>query len=349
MTETTRESWEQQLRSLEGSAAASVSGAADLDSLEAVRVDLLGRKGKLTGLLKGLKDLPIEAKKTLGPQANKLKEAVASAIEARKNALERAALDAELQKSSIDVSLPPRPETLGRRHPITETIGEMAGILSRLGFAWADGPLVESDYYNFTALNIPEDHSARDMQDTFYLESGELLRTHTSPVQIRYLEKHPPPVRIMSPGRVFRHEAEDAGHSSVFYQIEVLYVDRGVTMADLKNTLGVFMKGLFGPQTKIRMRPSYFPFTEPSAEVDVQCLLCKGDGCSACKQSGWMEMLGSGVVNPAVLKGVGLDPEIWSGFAFGVGVERIAMLKLGIPDLRLFYENDLRFLKQVGG
>ncbi|OIO10855.1 MAG: phenylalanine--tRNA ligase subunit alpha [Elusimicrobia bacterium CG1_02_63_36] len=344
----TRESWEQRLRGLEDSAVASVSGATDLESLEAVRVDLLGRKGRLTGLLKGLKDLTIDDRKTLGPQANRLRDEVARLIEDRRTSLERAAIDAELASVSLDASLPPRDLGLGRRHPITKTIEDMAGILSRLGFAWADGPRVESDRYNFTALNIPEDHSARDMQDTFYLENGQLLRTHTSPVQIRYLEKHAPPVRIMAPGRVFRHEAEDAGHAAVFHQIEGLYVDRGVTMADLKNTLSVFMKGLFGAQTKIRMRPSYFPFTEPSAEVDVQCLLCKGDGCSACKQSGWMEMLGSGVVNPAVLKGVGLDTEIWSGFAFGVGVERIAMLRLGIPDIRMFYENDLRFLRQVG-
>ena len=349
MTESTRESWEQQLRSLVDSAAASISGADSLETLETVRVELLGRKGSLTGLLKGLKDLDIEAKKALGPEANKLKERVATDIETRKASLERTAMDAELNQTTIDTTLPPRPSGLGRRHPLTKTMEEMAGILSRLGFAWADGPHVESDHYNFTALNIPEDHSARDMQDTFYLESGELLRTHTSPVQIRYLEKHAPPVRIMAPGRVFRHEAEDASHAAVFHQIEGLYVDRGVTMADLKNTLLVFMKGLFGPSTKIRMRPSYFPFTEPSTEVDVQCLLCKGDGCSACKQSGWMEMLGAGVVNPTVLKGVGLDPAIWSGFAFGVGVERIAMLRLGIPDIRMFYENDSRFLEQVGG
>ena len=341
--------WEQQLQGLNDSAAVSVLGAQSLDALETIRVDLLGRKGSLTALLKGLKDLPIDARKTLGPQANKLKEIITASIEERKSALERAAMDAELLGTTIDTSLPPRPSGLGRRHPLTKTMEEMASILSRLGFAWADGPHVESDHYNFSALNIPKDHSSRDMQDTFYLESGELLRTHTSPVQIRFLEKNAPPVRIMAPGRVFRHEAEDASHAAVFHQIEGLYVDRGVTMADLKNTLLVFMQGLFGPKTKIRMRPSYFPFTEPSTEVDVQCLLCKGEGCSACKQSGWMEMLGAGIVNPTVLEGVGLDPEIWSGYAFGVGVERIAMLRLGIPDIRMFYENDARFLEQVGG
>ena len=230
---------------------------------------------------------------------------------------------------------------------------DMTGILARLGFAYADGPLVETEYYNFEALNIPKDHSARDMQDTFYLEREDdeeplLMRTHTSPVQIRHMEGHKPPIRIMAPGRVFRHEAVDASHSAVFHQIEGLYVDKNVTMADLKGTLDTFVKNLFGPKTKSRLRPSYFPFTEPSVEVDVQCLLCGGGGCPACKQEGWMEMLGAGIVQAKVLAGVNIDPEVYSGFAFGIGVERPAMLLLGIPDIRMFYENDARFLRQFG-
>jgi len=233
----------------------------------------------------------------------------------------------------------------------------MIGILSHLGFEMKEGPLVETDHYNFQALNIPPEHPARDMQDTFYLEGTRLardagkaetllLRTHTSPVQVRVMESQKPPIRILCPGRVFRHEAVDAGHSAVFHQVEGLYIDRKVSMADLKGTLKLFLQGLFGSETQMRFRPSYFPFVEPGAEVDVSCVLCAGKGCSVCKQSGWLELLGAGLVHPYVLKSAGLDPEEWSGFAFGVGVERVAMLKYGIDDIRLFYENDVRFLQQ---
>ncbi|MCX5787964.1 MAG: phenylalanine--tRNA ligase subunit alpha, partial [Elusimicrobia bacterium] len=248
-----------------------------------------------------------------------------------------------------DATLPPPPAARGRLHPLTLVMDEMNSILARLGFALADGPLVETEYYNFEALNIPPEHPARDTQDTFYLEvGGLLLRTHTSPVQIRRMESSRPPVRIIAPGRVFRHEAVDASHSAVFHQIEGLYVDKQVSMADLRGTLDTFLQCLFGPQTKTRFRPSYFPFTEPSAEVDIACILCGGAGCAACKRSGWMEILGCGLVHPNVFKAVGYDPGHWSGFAFGMGVERIAMLKLGITDIRMFYENDLRFLEQWG-
>jgi phenylalanyl-tRNA synthetase alpha chain len=344
-----REDWEAQLDALSGSARESVDAALDLQALEAARLSLLGRKGRLTLLLKALKDLPIEAKRTCGPKANQLKEQLNTLLDDKRLALESTASQAALAAFNIDRSLPASPAAHGRRHPITETIEEMAGILAGLGFTWADGPLVETEHYNFEALNIPEDHSARDMQDTFYLQDVPLLmRTHTSPVQIRFMEKNRPPIRIMAPGRVFRHEAVDASHSAVFHQVEGLVVDKNVTLADLKNVLDAFMQGMFGPKTQTRLRPSYFPFTEPSAEVDVQCLLCGGKGCSPCKGEGWMEMLGAGVVNPAVLSGVGLDPNIYSGYAFGVGVERVAMLRYGIPDIRMFYENDVRFLEQFG-
>ncbi|MEE8424854.1 MAG: phenylalanine--tRNA ligase subunit alpha, partial [Elusimicrobiota bacterium] len=250
----------------------------------------------------------------------------------------------DIAGTRIDASLPAVPAPRGRPHPLTQTTREMTAVLSRLGFTWADGPLVETDHYNFGALGIPPDHPARDMQDTFYLDSDVplLMRTHTSPVQIRWMEKHKPPIRIMAPGRVFRHEAVDATHSAVFNQIEGLYVDKNVSMADLKSTLDQFMKALFGPKTKIRFRPSYFPFTEPSAEVDV--LFKKASG-----ETDWLEMLGCGIVNPAVLRNVGIDPESYSGYAFGVGIERIAMVVHGIPDIRMFYENDLRFLEQFEG
>ncbi len=354
MAQRFRDDWEKQLRSLsgKGSLLDAVSKAADLDSLESVRLEYLGRKGKLTLFLKGLKDLPIEDRRRFGPESNKLKAEFQQKLENRRCDLECAETNRQLDSVRIDLS-DPRPVTRGRLHPLTQVMRDMTSILARLGFTYADGPLVETEYYNFEALNIPADHSARDMQDTFYLESKDfetplLMRTHTSPVQIRHMEAHKPPIRIMAPGRVFRHEAVDASHSAVFHQIEGLHVDKNVTMADLKGTLDTFVKKLFGPKTKSRLRASYFPFTEPSVEVDVQCLLCGGGGCPACKQEGWMEMLGAGIVNTNVLKGVDLDPEVYSGFAFGIGVERPAMLLFGIPDIRMFYENDVRFLRQFG-
>lgn len=345
--------WKQDFEDVSRTALAAVGEAPTLDALEAARLSLLGRKGRLTALLKGLRGLTIEEKREFGPKANGLKQKVQAAIDARKAELGRAETEDRIAGTRIDVSLPGDSVHRGRLHPITLTIREMAAALSQLGFAWAEGPQVESDYHNFDALNIPADHPARDAWDTLFVDGMDkssktrrLLRTHTSPVQIRYMEKHSPPIRIVSPGRVFRHEAVDAGHSAVFYQIEGLYVDRGVTMADLKGTLDNFMKIYFGPKVKTRFRPSFFPFTEPSAEVDVSCLLCGAKGCAACKQSGWMEMLGSGMVHPNVLRNVGYDPEVWSGYAWGLGVERFAMQRLGIPDIRMFYENDVRFLEQ---
>lgn len=348
---TTRKNWEKSWRHVSETALLSIHKAASLEALESLRVQVLGRQGSLTELLKSLKDLPLEDRRELGSSANELKEHVSKAIEKRKNELEKKALEKTLEKTGLDLTLPGAVDTKGRLHPLTQALEEMAGILSRLGFAWAEGPHIENERYNFDALNIPFDHPARDMWDTFYLKAGAtagslLLRTHTSPVQIRHMERAQPPLRIMAPGRVFRHEAVDASHSAVFHQIEGLYVDRNVSMADLKGTLRLFIQSLFGLETETRFRPSYFPFTEPSAEMDIRCLLCGGKGCPVCKRSGWLEILGAGLVHSKVLKAVGYNPDEWSGFAFGVGVERMVMLRLGVDDIRSFYQNDLRFLEQ---
>lgn len=347
MATPTRESWEAAYRDVEAAlTSADPAQAPDLLKLEEVRVRFLGRKGALTELLKALKDLSIEDKRELGPKANTLKTEIDGKIEKRQRELQLAADETALSAASLDVTLPGYRPPRGRLHPLTQTLQEMTRILSLMGFSWAEGPLVETDENNFTKLNIPEHHSARDMLDTFYLEGGLLMRTHTSPVQIRSMLANKPPLRVMAPGRVFRHEAVDATHSAVFHQVEGLYVDKRVTLADLKGTLQQFMTMMLGAETKMRFRPSYFPFTEPSTEVDVSCFFCKGQGCGICKQSGWIELLGAGLVHPNVFKSVGYDPEQWSGFAFGIGVERLAMLRLGIKDIRHFYENDARFLRQ---
>jgi len=324
-----------------------IASAKTLDELEAVRVDALGRKSGLTELLKGLKDLSLEEKRAFAPKIQALKAELEGLISRRRAELESASDEAALQSSGLDLTLPAAAPARGRLHPLTQTLQEMARILGLMGFSWAEGPLVEDERRNFEALNIPEHHAARDLQDTFYLQDLPLLlRTHTSPVQIRTMESVRPPLRVICPGRVFRHEAVDAAHSAVFHQIEGLAVDKGVTFADLKGTLQTFLQKLFGSNTKTRFRPSYFPFTEPSAEVDVRCLVCGGSGCPACKRSGWVEIMGAGMVHPNVFKAVDYDPEAWSGFAFGMGVERVAILRLGVPDMRLFFENDLRFLRQ---
>ncbi len=343
----TRESWEAAYREVEAQLkSADPAQAPDLLKLEEVRVRFLGRKGALTELLKNLKDLSLEDRRVLGPRAQELKAVLEARIAQRQRALEVSADEASLSGSAIDVTLPGYRPPRGRLHPLSQVLSEMTRILSLMGFSWAEGPLVESDENNFTKLNIPEHHSARDMLDTFYVEGGMVMRTHTSPVQIRAMMAQKPPLRVMAPGRVFRHEAVDATHSAVFHQVEGLYVDKRVTMADLKGTLHQFMTHMLGAETKMRFRPSYFPFTEPSTEVDVSCFFCKGQGCGICKQSGWIELLGAGLVHPNVFKSVGYDPEQWSGFAFGIGVERLAMLRLGIKDIRHFYENDARFLRQ---
>jgi phenylalanyl-tRNA synthetase alpha chain len=321
-----------------------IDGAGDAEALEQIRIRILGRKGELTEILRGLGALPPEIRREVGQQANALKVRIEAALEARQQALRAALLDDLAVREAIDITLPGRPIQRGSLHPITATLYEIVEIFQRLGFSVAEGPEVELDYYNFEALNIPKDHPARDMQDTFYITDDVVLRTHTSPVQIRVMEAQPPPVKIVAPGRVYRRDA-DPTHSPMFHQVEGLLVDYGVSFADLKATLQAFVDQFFGAGTRLRFRPSYFPFTEPSAEVDIGCVMCSGAGCRVCKGSGYLEILGAGMVDPEVFRGVGYDPEI-TGFAFGMGVERIAMLRHGIDDIRLFFENDLRFLQQ---
>jgi phenylalanyl-tRNA synthetase alpha chain len=331
------------LDALEAEATVAVA-AADEGALEDLRVRYLGRRGSLTTILRGLGDLPPEARPVVGQRANAVKAAIEGALEARRLAL-RAAARVGLAADRLDSTLPGRPPMLGGLHPLTATLEDILEIFASLGFAVAEGPEVELDYYNFEALNIPKDHPARDMQDTFYITDEVLLRTHTSPVQVRVMEAQPPPVRVVVPGKVYRRDA-DVTHSPMFHQVEGLLVDEGVTFADLKGTLTAFVRLFFGEATRLRFRPSYFPFTEPSAEVDISCVICRGAGCRVCSQGGWLEILGAGMVDPEVFRFVGYDSERFTGFAFGMGVERIAMLRYGIDDIRLFFENDLRFLEQ---
>jgi phenylalanyl-tRNA synthetase alpha chain len=315
------------------------------EALLQLRTKYLGRKGLLTAVLRNIAAVPPEQRAYFGKRSNEVKEILSGRIEA---AIEDARLREKkdvLLEQTLDVTLPGRRVPYGRLHPVTQVRREICAIFSRLGFTVAEGPEVELDYYNFEALNIPADHPARDMQATFYVEEGIVLRTHTSPVQVRKMEKMRPPVKIISPGRVYRHDS-DVSHTPMFHQIEGLLVDRGITFADLKGVLPYFLKEVFGPDTVLRFRPSFFPFTEPSAEVDICCMLCDGAGCRVCGQSGWIEVLGSGMVDPAVFKYVDYDPEEISGFAFGLGIDRIALLKYGISDLRLLFENDWRFLEQ---
>ena len=340
------------LQQLDAEYSAKISSCAELGALQDLQVAALGRKGALTELLKNLKDLSLEDKKTFGPLSNDLKNKLTAAFDARRAVLEAAQINAELSKTDIDLTLPAYTFDKGNRHPLALAQKRMTDILARLGFVWADGPFIEDEEHNFDLLNIPKNHPARDAQDTFFVKNtqkpGFVLRTHTSGVQVRTMQKQKPPIRIIAPGRVFRKDAMDATHSPVFNQIEGLYVDKNVSLADLKRDLTVFMQGLFGKTAQVRFRPSYFPFTEPSVEVDVKCVFCGGkdNACSVCKGSGWKEMLGAGIVHPDVLKNCGIDPEIYSGYAFGMGVERLAMFSLNIKDIRAFYENDVRILEQ---
>jgi phenylalanyl-tRNA synthetase alpha chain len=316
---------------------------ADARRLQELKTELLGRKaGALTDILKALPTLDAETRKTVGGAANALKRDIEEAIEARERALKRGAA----QPAGVDLTMPARAEWRGGLHLVTQVVNEICEIFHELGFTRAVGPEAETERNNFYALNFPKDHPALDAQDSFYLGGDVVLRTHTSPVQIRTLEAYPPPVRVVIPGRCYRRDPFDASHSPVFEQIEGLAVDEGITFVDLKATLATFARRIFSRDTRVRFRPSYFPFTEPSAEMDVECQLCKGAGCSACKQSGWMEILGSGMVHPAVLENCGVDPEKYTGFAWGMGPERIAMTRHGIPDIRLFLEGDVRFLGQ---
>ena len=324
-------------------AVAAAQSAADL---ERIRVGVLGRQGELTQLLRSLGTLAPEERPLVGAAANEAKRALETLLDAKLATTLEAERQAERRRTRLDLTLPGRRPPQGSLHPLTRVHDEIVAIFAGLGFSVAEGPEIESDYHNFEALNIPRDHPARDMQDTFYLSDSTLLRTHTSPVQVRAMLAQKPPVRIIVPGKVYRRDVVDMTHSPMFHQVEGLAVDRGITMADLKGTLELFASEMFGPRSRIRFRPSFFPFTEPSAEVDVLCFACHGDGCRVCKQTGWLEILGCGMVHPQVLKNVRYDPEDYTGWAFGMGIERITMLKYGIDDLRLFFENDLRFLGQ---
>lgn len=313
--------------------------------IEALRVRYLGKKGELTAVLRGMGQLSPEERPIIGQLANEVRADIEKMIEEKSAEIKKHNTERKLKAEKIDVTLPANAE-LGHVHPLTMVQHELEDIFIGMGFSIAEGPEVELDYYNFQALNIPENHPARDTQDTFYITDNVLLRSQTSPVQVRVMEKQKPPIRIISPGRVYRSDAVDATHSPLFHQLEGLVVDKGITMGDLKGVLELFAKQTFGEETRIRFRPHHFPFTEPSAEVDVSCFACKGKGCRICKGEGWIEVLGAGMVHPNVLRECNIDPDEYSGFAFGFGIERIAMLKYHIDDMRLLYENDIRFLDQ---
>jgi phenylalanyl-tRNA synthetase alpha chain len=334
------------IEQIRSDSAGEIELSAELQQLDDIRVKYLGRKGLLTDMMKELSTLPKDQRPLIGKELNILKGKLAKLIDQKKEQLLQAEEDKQLKAQAVDVTMPGHAYDLGKVHIVTRTLNEIIGILTSLGFNVEYGPEVESDYYNFEALNFPPEHPARDMQDTFYISDNLLMRTHTSPTQIRVMEKTEPPVRVIMPGKCFRNEAIDTSHHIMFNQIEGLYIDQGVTFADLKATLETFLRRYFGPDTKLRFRPSFFPFTEPSAEVDISCFLCGGKGCRACKQNGWVELLGAGMVDPEVFKSVGYDSEKYTGFAWGMGIERIIMMKYGIDDIRLFFENDLRFLKQ---
>jgi phenylalanyl-tRNA synthetase alpha chain len=324
-----------------------ITAAADMAALEQLRVDYLGRQGVVTGQLRAVGELPAAKRSAAGATANRLRAAIEQALAEQKAKLERARLAAETAAITLDVTAPAdQPDAYGHAHPVLTLIDELVRIFWQMGYTVVDGPEVETEWYNFEALNIPASHPARDMQDTFYLKGGNLPRTHTSNVQIRYMEQHQPPIRIVAPGKVYRNEDEDARHGWMFYQVEGLVVDRGITLADLKGTLYAMMQGLLGDDTQIRLLPSFFPYTEPSVELHGTCPGCKGKGCKMCSNTGWLELGGAGMVHPQVLRNVGIDPAIYSGFAFGFGPERIAAIKHGITDVREFWRPNLNFLEQ---
>jgi phenylalanyl-tRNA synthetase alpha chain len=333
---------ENSIEEIEAEALQELAAAAGKDEIQELSVTYLGRKGKLTRFLRNISNLPPDKRPDAGKSANILKKRLEEAF---KTAFEKMDLAEAHRVEAIDVSLPGRPVPLGTLHPITQIIREICAIFQKLGFDIAEGPEVESDYYNFEALNIPKNHPARDMQDTFYVSENIVLRTHTSPLQVRMMEKQKPPVRIVAPGKVYRCDS-DITHTPMFHQVEGLLVDQDISFGDLKGVLTAFVQQMFDGQTSLRFRPSFFPFTEPSAEVDILCVMCRGKGCRVCSQTGWLEVLGSGMVHPAVFENVGYDISRYTGFAFGMGVERITMLKYGIDDIRKFFENDYRFLKQ---
>lgn len=334
------------LEQIKAEALKQIEASDALEKLNDVRVNFLGKKGELTAVLKSMKDVAPQDRPQVGQLVNETREEIEKVLEQAKNKMERAVREARMKAEVIDVTLPAKKNNVGHRHPNTIALEEVERIFVGMGYEVVEGPEVEKDYYNFEALNIPADHPAKDEQDTFYVNGDILLRTQTSPVQVREMERGRLPIRMIAPGRVFRSDEVDATHSPSFHQIEGLVVDKNITFADLKGTLAEFAKELFGEETKVKFRPHHFPFTEPSAEVDVTCFKCGGKGCRFCKGSGWIEILGCGMVHPRVLKMSGIDPEEYSGFAFGVGLERIALLKYEIDDMRLLYENDARFLKQ---
>jgi len=334
-----------ELESLQKETLSSLSKVSTEKELLEIRVKVLGRKGSLTQLLKSLGGLPESERREIGKRANEVKEDLEKRIEETLLQIRARERGKALEREKIDVTLPGRRIPVGKKHPLTQIFDEVIDIFSRLGFEVAEGPEVELDYYNFEALNIPKGHPAREMQATFFISDDVVLRTHTSPMQVRTMEKKRPPVRVICPGAVYRCDS-DPSHSPMFHQVEGLLVDKGITLADLKGVLTVFVHQMFGKETKLRFRPSFFPFTEPSAEIDIECFICGGKGCGVCSNTGWLEILGSGMVDPAVYSFVNYDPEEVTGFAFGLGIERIAMLKFGINDIRLFFTNDLRFLKQ---
>ncbi len=337
---------QEKLQAIQEEALKRIEEAADLKILNDIRVNYLGKKGELTSVLRGMKDLSNEERPVVGQLANEVRNIIEDKLESAKGGLAKKERAKQLAEEIIDVTIPAKKKTLGHRHPMNIVLDDMKNIFMGMGYEIAEGPEVEKDYYNFEALNIPENHPAKDEQDTFYINKELVLRTQTSPVQIRVMENSKPPIRIIAPGRVYRSDEVDASHSPVFNQIEGLVIDKNITMADLKGALEVFIKELYGETVKVKFRPHHFPFTEPSAEVDVSCVMCGGEGCRVCKGSGWIEILGCGMVHPKVLEMVGIDPNEYSGFAFGMGLERIVMLRYGINDIRLFYENDVRFLSQ---
>ena len=333
------------LEPIANQARSAIAAAQDSATLEQLRVDYLGKKGQLTGLLKGLSNLTPEDRPKAGALINVVKQELQELMGERKTALDATAVKAKLEQESIDVTMPGRAKTIGGVHPVTQTIERMEDFFSAIGFDVVEGPEIEDDYHNFEALNIPAHHPARAMHDTFYVDEHTVLRTHTSPVQVRVMESQEPPLRIICPGRVYRCDS-DLTHTPMFHQVEGLLIDEHSSFSDLKGLIEDFLRVFFERDLEVRFRPSYFPFTEPSAEVDIQCVNCGGKGCRVCSQTGWLEVMGCGMVHPKVFEAAGIDTEKYSGFAFGMGVERLAMLRYGVNDLRLFFDNDLRFLEQ---
>ncbi|MCX7708657.1 MAG: phenylalanine--tRNA ligase subunit alpha [Clostridia bacterium] len=336
----------EQLNGIQASAEKELATAQSIQELENLRVKYLGKKGELTSVLRGMGALSAEERPVIGQLANEVRVFIESRLDKAVKDLAGKERTLKLKQEIIDITMPGKKANFGRRHPLTQVVDEIKEVFLGMGYQIAEGPEVELDYFNFEAMNIPKNHPSRDVQDTFYIDDNVVLRTHTSPVQARVMKSQNPPIRVICPGRVYRSDEVDATHSPVFHQVEGLVVDKGVTMGDLVGTLQVFAKVLFGENTKIRLRPHHFPFTEPSAEVDVSCWGCGGSGCRICKGEGWVEILGAGMVSPKVLRECGIDPNVYSGFAFGLGVERVAMARFNIDDMRLFTENDVRFLKQ---